>query len=121
MNDPLLREVSRCYESNPASVSAFRDLLRELIGRLSDYSELEKEIINWDKQGRSTDDFERLRKAAWNFSEADGIASRSRIFAGFVTNQYETDGYAAEFLFDFAVGSGLNPEIVHEIMIRHNS
>jgi hypothetical protein len=118
--DPLLSDVSDRYESKPASVSISRAVEREFFSRLSDLTELEKEIIQWDRHGRSEEDLERLRKSAWSFTETGRIASRRRLFAGFITNQADTDGYAAEYLFDFAVGMGLAPEEVHEIMMRHN-
>ena len=120
MSDPLVAQVCNRFDERPADVSTFRDISRSLFKELSELSKLEREIIDWDKRGRPAEEFESMRVAAWTFSETGTHASRMRLFAGFVTTSAPTEGHAAEYLFDFAVGAGIAPEKVHAILMRHN-
>lgn len=72
--------------------------------------------MTWDAGGRSNDEQERLATKAWNFSEVGGLASRRRLFAGFVTNGGATDGYGADYLIDFALASGIAAREVFNAM-----
>lgn len=120
MIEPLQEDVVDRYDRSPADVSVYRQMVRDLISELSGYSDLEKEIIEWDAAGRPSEDFERLRKAAWGFSETGAESLRHRLFSGFVTNQDKTDGYGADFLFDTAIHLGIPPLRAHEIMTRRD-
>ena len=71
----------------------------------------------WDAKGRSTTDRDRLAAQAWDFSEVGDIASRPRLFAGFVTTSDPMDGYGAVYLIDFALGSGITAHDVCAAMI----
>ena len=120
MIDPLQENVIERYDRDPVDVTVYRDVVRDLISELSDYTDLEKEIVEWDAAGRPPEDFERIRKAAWGFSESGAESLRHRLFSGFVTNQDKTDGYGADFLFDTAIHLGLSRSKTHEIMTRRD-
>jgi hypothetical protein len=75
--DPLQEDVVERYDRNPASVSIYRDVVQELIDELGEYSDLEREIIEWDNAGRPPKDFQRLREAAWIFWEMAAASLRA--------------------------------------------
>jgi hypothetical protein len=107
MDERLREKLCELFDSAPASIDEYRDIVRMLVSHLS-LSAHEAEIMAWDAEGRNSADFARLRASAWDFIEAGSIAFRRRLFAGFVTNGDPTDGYSADYLIDFALGSGVN-------------
>lgn len=108
MDASLERRLVEEFDARPAQVDEYRSILRALVSHLT-LDPLEAEIMAWDAAGRDPRDFERLRRAAWDFHETGSLAFRKRLFAGFVTNLDQTDGYGAEYLIEFAVGAGIAP------------
>jgi hypothetical protein len=106
MDEGLREKLCAMFDRAPASVGEFRDIVRMLVSHLS-LSENEAEIMAWDAEGRNPAAFDRLRARAWDFIEAGDMGCRRRLFAGFVTTGEPTDGYAADYLIDFALGSGV--------------
>jgi len=94
------------FDAASASVAEYRAIVRKLVAHLS-LSNEEAEIMAWDADGRNPTDRDRLATRAWDFDEVGEAASRRRLFAGFVTNNEPTDGYGADYLIDFALGSGI--------------
>ena len=121
MTEELRNDILDLYDRRPASVAVQRKNSREIIARLGGYSELEKEILDWDEAGRPSAEFESIRLRAWNFKETGNAALRHRLFAGFVTSAGDMDGYGADFLIDIALHLGIAPDVIHDIMIRNNS
>lgn len=119
MDDALRNHLLKNFDATPADVASFRRIIRSLVSHLPHLDPLEAEIMQWDANGRDPSSFERLRKLAWNFDQVGQAASRNRLFAGFVTNLDDTDGFAADFLIDIALAAGIPEATVREVMTAH--
>lgn len=115
MDKSLRDNLIDLFDAAPAGVGEFRAIIRRLVEHRS-LSIEEAEIMAWDDNGRSAADQDRLAAQAWDFNEEDGLACRRRLFAGFVTTNEPTDGYGADYLIDFALGSGIPADDVYAAM-----
>lgn len=120
MNDSLREIALDHFDRTPAKVATYRNIVRRIIAQLDNYSPLERDIIDWDREGRHAARLDELRKAAWDFTETGESSYRHRLFAGFVTNDNILDGYGADFLFDIALHLGIEADKVFEIVMHRD-
>ena len=121
MDDATRSRLIDAFDARPASVDEYRSIKRLLFTHLA-LDGLETEIVLWDANGRDPAQLDRLSKAAWDFSEALGSEPRKRLFAAFVTNNSETDGYGADYLIEFAEAAGIScSDVVNAMTMGRNA
>lgn len=121
MNDTDRERLLDLFDVSPATVEEYRQIVRTLVADLHCLSPSEAEILEWDREGRDTDQLERLANKAWAFSESGGLACRERLFAGFVTSQERLNGYGADYLIDFALSAGVSEETVLRALLSRGT
>ncbi len=65
MNDTDRERLLDLFDASPATVEEYRQIVRTLVADLYCLSPLGEEILEWDREGRDTEQLKRLANKVW--------------------------------------------------------